>query len=78
MKVDNWEKFGTPEYTATLIIELCLGELERMSMQEFEIWLQHSWEEEEIVIGGITTKVEEKEKRAILHFLAFWYYRQNL
>lgn len=69
--------FGSYEYDASMFINSCLDELDNMDESTFETWLSFSWERKEIVLSGVKLKVPEREKKAILHFIAFWYYRNK-
>lgn len=79
MRIDmDKMKFGTPEYEAAMTINVCEEELSNMPVSDFELWLKNSWSRTEIVLSGMKLKVPEDEKKAILHFIAFWYYRQKV
>ena len=67
-------EFGSYELEASMFINSCLDELANMDEYTFETWLSFRWKSEEIVLSGNKLKVPETEKKAILHFIAFWYY----
>ena len=73
----NKLELGTPEYEAALTINVSIDCLANLDEYAFECWLKESFNRDEIRLGGNTLKVPETEKKAILHFIAFWYYRSN-
>lgn len=70
-------RMDKPEYMASMFINLCEEELSTMNEFEFALWLDGSWSREEIILGGNKLKAPENKKKAILHFIAFWYYRSK-
>lgn len=68
-------KWGTPEYAAGMLINIASEELDNMSQEEFENWLDKSLQAEKITFKTTILTVPETEKKAVLHFIAFWYYR---
>ncbi len=68
---------GSPEYMASMLINLCQNELTDIEEGEFEAWLKWNMRQEEITLGKQKLKVPEAEKKATLHFIAFWYYKNK-
>lgn len=76
MKIDiNKMVKGTPEFEAEWLITHAEENLFNMDENEFESWLANSLPREEIVLGNSELVVSENEKKAILYFIAFLYYR---
>lgn len=76
INVDTMD-MDSPEYEASMIINLSQDYLERMNEAMFEFWFSMALKREEFLLGGRKFKVSETNKKAILHFIAFWYYRNK-
>lgn len=76
INMDEME-YGTPEYAAAEFITLCYDQLDRMDEKTFELWFGLKLKSKELKLGETKLNVPETKKKAILHFIAFWYYRNK-